>query len=109
MCSGTRGTSALIVVREAGNLGGLAGQSQDVHPRVGAVDDVDEPTVVGRDVVRLDDGPADVVHALERAAAEVGGGGRGGDEEGHVLRVVGIAHVDGAHAGVEVRDEDDLL
>src|SRR5713226_195175 len=97
MRSGARfGTSVLVVVSEFDDFGGLAGQPENVHPSVGAVDDVDVPAVVGRDVVRLDRLDADVGVPLERAAAEVGGGGHGGNEECRLLRVVGIGHVGGA-------------
>src|SRR5437899_12180167 len=110
ICSGARfGTSVLVVVSEPGDFGGRAGQPENVHPSVGAVDDVDEPTVVRCDVVRLDGLDADVGVPLERAAAEVGGGGHGRNEEGRLRRVVGIANVDGAYARIELRDEDELL
>src|SRR5712691_3475548 len=111
MCSGARfGTSVLVVAPELDDFGGLAGQPENVHSRVGAVDNVDEPTVVRCDVVRLDGLDADVVGVpLERAAAQVGGGGHGRNEEGRLLRVIRIANVYGAHARIELRDEDELL
>src|SRR5712691_10713144 len=62
-----------------------------------------------RDVVRLDGLDADVGIPFEWAAAEVGGGGHGRNEEGRLLRVIRIANVYGAHARIELRDEDELL
>src|SRR5439155_1651004 len=86
----------LVVVVQTDNLRGVAGQPKDVQPGVSAVDDVDEPAVVGRDVVRLDHLPANVRDALERAAPEIRVGGGGRDEERHVLWVVRVADVEGA-------------
>src|SRR3989442_519804 len=90
----------ILVVMKADNLRGVASQPKNVQSCVCAVDDVDEPAVVGRDVVRLDHLPANVRDALERAAPEIRVGGGGRDEERHVLWVVRIADVEGAHAGV---------
>src|SRR5438067_4368506 len=99
----------LFAAELSDDLLGLTFELEDVQPGVRAVDDVDASAVVRRDVVCLDHLPADVWVALVRAAAKVGVARHGGDEERHVLRVVRIADVEGAHASVKVRDEDDLL
>jgi hypothetical protein len=80
-----------------------------VQPGVRAVDNVDIPAVVAGDIVRLDHSPADIGVALVWATPKIGVLGDGGDEERHVLWVVRIADIEGAHTGIEVRDEDDLL
>src|SRR5258706_11518009 len=91
------GVLSVVIPRgEPGDASGLARQAKDVQPRVGAVDDVDQAAVVGRDVVRLDDLPADIGYSVERAAAEVGKLRDGRNEEADVFRIVRIADVDGA-------------
>src|SRR3989442_4908479 len=94
---------SLVARGSPDDLLGLALELEDVQPRVGAIDDVDEAAVVGRDVVRLDDLPADVGNASQRATPQVGRAGRLGNEGRHLRRVVRIADVDGSHAGVEGR------
>src|SRR5205814_5934873 len=75
-------------------------------PGVGAIREIDEPAVVDLHVVRLDGNlaaPRPVRHAP--LAGALGGGG---DVEGGLARRIRIAHVDGAHAAAEIRDEDEL-
>src|SRR5713101_613776 len=100
---------SLFAVDVSDVLLGLTFELEDVQAGVRAVDDVDAPAIVGRDVVRLDHLPADVRVALVGPAPEVGVRRHGGDEERYVVRVVRIADVECAHAGVEVRHEDELL
>src|SRR5262249_14689960 len=70
-----------------------AGVFEDVHARAGAVDEVEQSVVVAADVVRLHSLP--VAGELRHVAADL-------------LRTQGIAHVDGAQAGVEVGEEDEV-
>ena len=58
---------------------------------VGAVDDIDEPAIVGGDVVRLDDAPANVWTALVRPAPIIGIGSDRWDRI-HVPPQRGCAH-----------------
>src|SRR5205823_174314 len=53
----------IVVAAQAGDPRRLARRAEDVHPRVGAVDDVDETTAVDLDVVGLDDHVTHGVHA----------------------------------------------
>ena len=87
----------------------FTGEPQDVHTAVGAVDDIDEPAIVGRDVVRLDRLHTLVRIPLERATPQVGVGVHGGDEEGHLFGIVGIANVRNPYTCVELGGEDELL
>src|SRR5262249_44768704 len=82
---------------------------EHVEAGVGAVDDVDAPAGVCGDVVRLNDLPTHVRVALVGPAPEIGVPGHGGNVEGDVGRVVGVADVESAHARIEVRDELEFL
>src|SRR5262249_4149776 len=86
----------------------LARELQDMQSRIGAVDDVDEAALVGLDVVALDRRLAAVL-AVDLDAAWIGPLRDRRDEESDLLRPVGIAHVERAHAGIEERDERELL
>src|SRR5258706_3136538 len=90
------------------HLAGVSRGLQDMQPGIGAIDDVDIAAVVDVDVVGLDRDLA----ALGRAGADaalIGLVGHFRDEVADFLRMVRIAHVEGAHAGVEERDENDAL
>src|SRR5262245_54579467 len=80
-----------------------------MHAGVSAINDIHEATIIGRNVIRLDDLGADVRDGIERTAPQIGSRGDGGDVECDLLRIVRIAHVDGAHPSIEVRDEGNLL
>src|SRR5262245_47685930 len=88
---------------------GLPGKPQCMHAGVSAINDIHEATIIGRNVIRLDDLGADVRDAIERTAPQIGIRGDGGDVECDLLRIVRIAHVDGPHATVEVGDESNRL
>src|SRR5262249_16592251 len=86
----------------------LAGQLQNMHAGIGAVDQIDVAAVVGFHVVALDRGLA-AVHSINLDAALVGRLRDRGDEGADLLRLIRVAHVDRAHAGIEVGDKGDLL
>src|SRR5258708_2869217 len=91
--------------RQLDDLARRAGEFKDVHAGIGAVNDIDIAAVVHFDVVGLDGDLTTLVGAGADAAL-VGLAGNGGNEIGDLLRVKGIANVEGTHAGVEVREED---
>src|SRR5215469_18574758 len=74
-----------------------------------AVDDVDVAAVVRSNIIRLDHPPADIRIALIGAAPIVGVLSYRGDEIGDVLRIVWIADIECADAGIEIRHENDLF
>src|SRR5919204_2845368 len=85
---------------------GLADESDDVQAGVGAIGQIDQAALVGLHVVGLD---RDLAAARAVGHAPLGRPlGGGGDVKRGLARRVGIAHVDGAHATVEIRDEDEL-
>src|SRR6266852_3843470 len=86
----------------------VAGDLEDMHPGIGAVDDVDVAAVVGLHVVALDRDLAAIL-AVDLDAALHRRLGDRRDEVADLLRRVRIADVDGAHAGVEPGDEGELL
>src|SRR5919204_3898898 len=90
----------------AGDAAGLAGESDDVQAGVGAIGQIDEAPLVGLDIVRLDRDLA-APRAVRHAPLRRPFGGRR-DVEGGLARRIRIAHVDGAHAAVEIGDEDEL-
>ena len=71
-------------LRQPRRLSGVAGQFEDVHPGVGAVDDVDVAAVVGLGVVGLDRSLAAVL-AVDLDAALVGRLGDRGNVVGDLL------------------------
>ena len=75
---------------------------------VRAVDDVDVAAVVRLHIVALNCGLAAVL-AVDLDATLVRRLGDRGDEVADFLRLIWIAYVDRAHAGIEVGDEHDLL
>src|SRR5437588_11055713 len=79
---------------------------QDVHPCVGAVDDVDIAALVDVDVVGLDGDLAALaaVDRLDAALVRPVCGGR--DVIADLARMERIADVDRAHAGIEPGDEE---
>src|SRR5262249_33583488 len=85
-----------------------AGQLQNMHAGIGTIDHIDVAAVVGLRVVALDRGLA-AVHSIDLDAALVGRLRDRRDEVADLLRLIRVAHVDRAHAGIEVGDEDDLL
>src|SRR5712691_12686386 len=95
-------TLVVVVAAQAGDLRCLAGQTQDVHPGVGAVDDVDEAAPVNLDVVGLDDDVARIVDAqLAALGARIGSCRSPRNEEAHLTRAERLADVDRPHAGIE--------
>ena len=88
--------------------GRLAGQLEDMHAGVGAIDDVDVAAVIHFHIVGLDGNFAMLFRARPHAAL-VGLVGDRRDEVADFLRMIGIAHVERAHAGVEPREEQDAL
>jgi hypothetical protein len=87
----------------------LARELEDVQAGVRAIDDVNIAAVVRGDIVRLDHPAANAGIALIRPAPIVRVRGYRRNEERNILRVVRITDVEGAHAGIEVRDEDYLF
>src|SRR6266581_4696045 len=85
-----------------------AGEPQNVHAGVGAVDRVDVAALVDLDVVGLDRGLAALFRPLADAAL-LGPCRDGGNVIGDLPRTKGIADVECAHPGVEVGKEHDAL
>src|SRR6059036_96853 len=91
---------------EVRNLPGVADELEDVHARVGPVDDDDVPPVVDVDVVGLDrDLAGRRVVVIAAPHVRVGRGGR--DVERDLHRIEGIANIDSPHTGVEPREKHD--
>src|SRR5262249_21156465 len=94
--------------RKIGNFPNLPGGLEYVKAAADAVGDVDVAAVVDLDIVGHDRGPAAPalggLHAT-RLRVPV----RRGDVVADLLRIVGIADVHRAHAGVEPGDEHDAL
>jgi hypothetical protein len=98
----------LVLIFACYNFERVTGELQNVHSSVCAVYDVDVPAVSG-DIIGLDYPAANHVIALVGATPKIRIVGDCGDEISHILRVVRIANVKGAHARVEVRHEDYFL
>src|ERR1700716_355169 len=97
-----------IPSRQPRNAPRSAGQLQNMQPGVGAVDDIDVAALVGLDVVGLDRCLAAVL-AVDGDAALVGGGRDRRNEIADFLRVIGIADIERANAGIEEGDKGHLL
>src|SRR6266849_656470 len=93
---------------EPGGTSGRAGELENVHARVRAIDDVDVAAVVDLDVVRLDRDFARFVRSRAHAPL-VGLAGDGWNVERDLFGVERIADIHGAHAGVEMREEQYTL
>src|SRR5215472_12046067 len=96
------------LARESRDPARLAGQLEDVQPRVRTVDDVDIAAIVDFDVVGLDSDLA-AIRAVDLDAALVGRGGDGRDEVCDLARMVRIANVDRSNACVEVCEKENAL
>src|SRR6266850_1623029 len=93
---------------EVGNLARGARQLQNVHTRVRPVHDIDVAAVVHFDIVGLDCHLAALVCARSDAAL-IGFGVYSRDVITDFLWIKGITNVEGAHTGIEVRDEEHAL
>src|SRR5262245_35048636 len=81
-----------------------------MHTRVGAVYDVNQPTVINLDVVGLDNKVTDLDGRLARGnrdvrAADIGVGSCGGNVVRYFLRAKRIPNVDSPHPCVEPRNK----
>src|SRR4030095_13345500 len=88
----------------------LTGQLQDMHPAVGAVYDINQPTIINLDVVGLDPEVADLHGGLTRSdrdirAPDVGIGRRRGNIMRYLLGAERIPDVDRPLPCVEPGDE----
>src|SRR5688572_28597410 len=101
---GSRSARLSVSSRQVGHLPRRASKLEDMHPGIGAVDDIDVAAVVYFDVVGLDRDLAALPAGAAVDAALVGLVGDGRNVKADFLRVEGIADVDRAHAGVEVRE-----
>jgi len=88
------------------NRAGVAGQFENVHASIGAVDDVDIAAIIGLHVIGLDYDLAAVL-TIHLDATLVGRRRDPRNEISDFFRVVRIADVNGAHAGIEVAEKDD--
>src|SRR5579872_2818879 len=86
-----------------------AGQFEDVHAVVGAVDDVDVAAVVDLDIVGLDHRCAVLLAVLKLDAALVAARRHRRDVGGDLLRAVRVANINRTHASIEMREEHDPL
>src|ERR1700735_2317679 len=94
-------TPLKISSRQIDDLARITGQFENVHARIGAVDDVDVTALVGLEIVGLDRDFAAIL-AIDLDAALVGIGRDRRDEIADLFGAIGIADIDGAHAGVEI-------
>src|SRR5438552_14427507 len=81
------------------------GQFQNVHAGIGAIADVNVAAIVDLNIVRLDRDLAALLRARTDAPL-VGFVGNGGNVIADFLRLQWIAHVQSAHAGIEVGDKE---
>src|SRR5580700_1420942 len=94
---------ASLIASSLGKIGdapGRAGELQDVQAVVGAVDDIDIAAIVDIDVVGLDHLGAMLLVA-ELGAALVAARCDRRNVVAGLAGVIGVADVDGAHAGIE--------
>src|SRR3989442_8807713 len=98
-----------MVSSEFRDLAGSPGELQDMHPGVRAIDDVDVAAVVDLEVVGLDRHLAALLAIRELHAALVGLAGFRRNVITDFLRLIRVADIDGAHAGVEPGDEHQAL
>src|SRR6266404_798662 len=94
--------------RQRGNLPSGTGQLQNVQAGVGTIGNVDISAIVDVDVVGLDRHFAPLRRSRTNAAL-VGFAGDRRDVIGDFLRMIWIADVDCAYAGVEMREEHHAL
>src|SRR5215467_11177706 len=87
---------------------GLAGEFENVEPRIGAIDHVDIAAIVGLHIVALDRDLAAVL-AVDFDAALFRSLSNRRDEIAHLLGTIGVAQVNSPHAGIEPSDERELL
>src|SRR5436305_2873176 len=90
------------------NCARFAGQLQDVHAGIRAVDDVNVTAVVGFDIVGLDRGFTAIL-SVDFDAALGGGFGDRRNEVADLPRTIGITHIHGTNAGIEVGDKGELV
>ena len=95
------------LLRKIGDGPRCAGQLQDVHAGVGAIDNIDIPAVVHFDVICLNRHLTGFPTACDRDTALGGLLCNRRDVKGHLLGTVRITDIHSSHAGVEVGDEDE--
>ena len=76
-----------------------------MHAGVGAIHDVDVPAVIDVHVIRLNRHLAALIRTGAHAAL-VRLVCNGGDIIGNLLRMEGVANIESAHAGIEMRDKN---
>ena len=90
------------------NRAGIASQFENVHAGIGAVDDIDIAAIVGLHVIGLDCDLAAVL-PIHLDAALIGHRRGRRNEVSDFLRMVRIADIDGAYAGIEVAQKGDFF
>src|SRR5205823_1657377 len=93
---------------EIGYLACVAGERKNVQAGVGAIGRIDVSSIVDFHVVGLNGNLAMLLGAPAYAAL-VGLIGNGWDVIADFFGLERIAHVDGAHAGIEKRQEQDAV
>jgi hypothetical protein len=101
-----RAAAARCSARESRDLPRFSGHLQDVQAGIGPIDHVDLTAIIDLDIVGLY-GHLAAISATDLDALRFRLRGDRRDELRDLARVVRIANVDRAHAGIEVREKQD--